>query len=1461
MEYRTSSTVYKKYSNARSFNDRSTYDGVFAAPSKHGAPVFSARVEDYREIFGGSRVSSIPILDVPAVSDKKFPVDVRSSKVEYSKIFGGFDELNFAVPYEELLAEANKANSFSKETRTSAGRGSAATENSSQYEKEHNFSTREASSLPFDRMEKFSVSYQKINQGSKSYATETAHVALPQAIPGFSRLIDEQSPVQMCVTDMPTSTSEKLKDIHPEKVGNEVENKPELPISGDSEQTFRSTNPTNRQNRTGWFRSDSADKLFNGYEVDQGVHKPETPLKHNFLPKFGRSDGFSGKTTGLNSETFEHSKDSYDVSSPPYFGEEVEVNPVAAASVAALRKAIDAAQESIKVAKESMERKKAARLQKHKKTRSSRILNPEERKEVSTRQEKVAGKTNGKMDPSEEEIVDSREDKSSAECHITQRAVRENLNAIEPNYVELKSTKVDCREEEAKELDATEQFYEPRHFDKDEAKRLEPRKEDNANRYGWQGNIGLKETSENPGEYGDNLVIVDKTKEPEENGINLSVVKGILMSKLKSVLGVIGKEEDKITRRQDQVETEMKAEASVEHEKCVELPEELQITEDHEEFSIREMGVNKDRETQVKAHQWVVEKDRHICQQEEKEGETNAFQIENDVEKIFDKSNEEEGFINCNNVFHDGEEAQDMLEDVESKGKEELQENKRDDEMIEGLPFHLRNNEIGHHVQRQINIGECAVHENIVVQATPDNLNTENKIELEDGLSKQDECDNLSEDQDANNFIASMEGVEVITDQPEYRNIDNSMELANIALEVMNNEPEAITEEGDVEDRLPFKLFSMAEDALKRRFKMENSNASPISIQSGLDFGLIDLKLEQMQHDASVNWSSIFCSLENAEGMASELGGIERNMEKIEVSIIEENDDDSNEEEIPSNVNNTEAGNQPSITIDGNKISEEVVEENANTGATENHQATIEVEESETFYVLKNEMQLEFDENNIRTSSLSGMIDMDSETVHDIKTSETRGESEDSYRVIMTEDEMEASDSSDKEVEYAVHLETSEEADSPGSSGRKENLENTEQEISTGQKVTENENHRTTPTLGEIEINADMQREAGIETKFDNETEAHGLPQPKEELAENSTDQSILENDGENHQAPQLMQEEKVFHEKFEKDAEVIKDRLRKIDEAKGKERERERLAVERAIREARERAFAEARERAAAERASADTRRRVMAEPRERPRKASIEANTKPSTEKHSKEAKLKAQRAAVEMATAEARERALEKAMSEKAISEARNLADKIVAEKLNGAAGVSKVKKSFSFNDSQPKGQCSSSNFRHANSFNLGGPDASEREVGSAGESAQRSKARLERHQRTVERVANALAEKNIRDILGQREQEERNRLAEGLDAEVKRWSSGKEGNLRALLSTLQYILGPDSGWQPVPLTDIITTAAVKKAYRRATLSVHPDKLQQRGASIPQKYLCEKVFDLLKAAWNKFNMEERL
>ncbi|CBI21587.3 unnamed protein product, partial [Vitis vinifera] len=142
---------------------------------------------------------------------------------------------------------------------------------------------------------------------------------------------------------------------------------------------------------------------------------------------------------------------------------------------------------------------------------------------------------------------------------------------------------------------------------------------------------------------------------------------------------------------------------------------------------------------------------------------------------------------------------------------------------------------------------------------------------------------------------------------------------------------------------------------------------------------------------------------------------------------------------------------------------------------------------------------------------------------------------------------------------------------------------------------------------------------------------------------------------------------------------------------------------------------------------------------------------------------------------------------------------------------------------------------------------------------GESEDRRRARLERHQRTQERAAKALAEKNQRDLQAQRDQAERHRIAETLDVEIKRWSAGKEGNLRALLSTLQYVLWPECGWQPVSLTDLITAASVKKVYRKATLCIHPDKVQQKGANLQQKYIAEKVFDLLKEAWNKFNSEE--
>ncbi|KAL1364661.1 hypothetical protein AAHE18_03G232200 [Arachis hypogaea] len=350
----------------------------------------------------------------------------------------------------------------------------------------------------------------------------------------------------------------------------------------------------------------------------------------------------------------------------------------------------------------------------------------------------------------------------------------------------------------------------------------------------------------------------------------------------------------------------------------------------------------------------------------------------------------------------------------------------------------------------------------------------------------------------------------------------------------------------------------------------------------------------------------------------------------------------------------------------------------------------------------------------------------------------------------------------------------------------------------------------------------------------------------------------------------------------------LMKEREEKEREKQRLERERARQAVERATREARERAAAEARqraeraavgkaaaeareraERAAVQRAQAEARERAATEAKERAERVAAEAK-----ERAEAEARAKAERAAVERAAAEARERAAAEAR-ERAAAAAAGANQKKNENDLESffgtgarASSAPRPPRTTSSSDITRKSAGASSNMKKASSstnivddlssiFGAAPSSGEFQEV--EGETEERRRARLERHQRTQERQAKALAEKNQRDLQTQREQAERHRLAETLDFEIKRWAAGKEGNLRALLSTLQYVLWPECGWQPVSLTDLITGAAVKKAYRKATLCIHPDKVQQKGATLQQKYIAEKVFDLLKEAWNKFNSEE--
>ncbi|KAB2075277.1 hypothetical protein ES319_A07G211900v1 [Gossypium barbadense] len=461
----------------------------------------------------------------------------------------------------------------------------------------------------------------------------------------------------------------------------------------------------------------------------------------------------------------------------------------------------------------------------------------------------------------------------------------------------------------------------------------------------------------------------------------------------------------------------------------------------------------------------------------------------------------------------------------------------------------------------------------------------------------------------------------------------------------------------------------------------------------------------------------------------------------------------------------------------------------------------------------------------------------------------------------------------------------------------KEAMDRAEAKFRHAKEMRERENFKAARTKEADQMDKD---ERDTQDAFDRE---------KQERLERERQQREMEEE-EREQRRHELEREREEKEREQRSLEKERERVREME----RERERARQAVERATREARERAAAEARaraervavekaaaeareraERAAVQRAQTEARERAAAEARERAERAAAEAREREARESETRErvasakaeaeARRREERAAVERAAAEARERAAAEARQRAAASASAsqqnndndlesffsmgsrpssaprpraNISDPVFDGQNRGGPEV--AKRTSVGSSSSMKKASSTTNIVDDLSSIFGAAASSSGEFQEVeGETEERRRARLERHQRTQERAAKALAEKNQRDLQVQREQAERHRISETLDVEIKRWAAGKEGNLRALLSTMQYVLWPECGWQPVSLTDLITAAAVKKAYRKATLCIHPDKVQQKGANLQQKYISEKVFDLLKEAWNKFNSEE--
>ncbi|KAL0698662.1 hypothetical protein Bca4012_054784 [Brassica carinata] len=119
----------------------------------------------------------------------------------------------------------------------------------------------------------------------------------------------------------------------------------------------------------------------------------------------------------------------------------------------------------------------------------------------------------------------------------------------------------------------------------------------------------------------------------------------------------------------------------------------------------------------------------------------------------------------------------------------------------------------------------------------------------------------------------------------------------------------------------------------------------------------------------------------------------------------------------------------------------------------------------------------------------------------------------------------------------------------------------------------------------------------------------------------------------------------------------------------------------------------------------------------------------------------------------------------------------------------------------------------------------------------------------------------------DLMDSRRSEEEAKSEEEMEMEMKNeeirvWLTGKETNIRLLLSTLHHVLWSNSNWQAIPLANLRDGSQVKKAYQKARLCLHPDKLQQRGGTSPvQKSVASRVFSILQEAWAVYVTNEGL
>ncbi|KAI4213081.1 MAG: hypothetical protein LQ351_004235 [Letrouitia transgressa] len=95
-------------------------------------------------------------------------------------------------------------------------------------------------------------------------------------------------------------------------------------------------------------------------------------------------------------------------------------------------------------------------------------------------------------------------------------------------------------------------------------------------------------------------------------------------------------------------------------------------------------------------------------------------------------------------------------------------------------------------------------------------------------------------------------------------------------------------------------------------------------------------------------------------------------------------------------------------------------------------------------------------------------------------------------------------------------------------------------------------------------------------------------------------------------------------------------------------------------------------------------------------------------------------------------------------------------------------------------------------------------------------------------TKSRQAEALTRLRAANLEAERLDDEKFALADQVSERVAAWRSGKEGNLRALLASLDTVLWEEAGWKKVGMGELIVPSKVKVAYMKGIAKVHPDKV---------------------------------